>query len=274
MSTSAVEQRGSAVLSLLDTLGGFLLDRIEDIGRYFRLVGHAFRSVLFRPLRVKEIMQQMEFVGVQSTGIIALTGIFTGMVFALQTGHAFRQFGAESLVGGTSVLALVRELGPVLAALMVTGRAGSAMASELATMRVTEQIDALHVMAARPIQLLILPRILAGLVMVPALTVVFDFVGALGSYFVSLSVLQIAPGSWWKNVIEFVGMDDVNKGLVKALVFGFILSSVGCYKGFFASGGARGVGRATTESVVYSSVLILVSDYFLTSYQINFAALE
>lgn len=262
------------MLLVFDILGGFLLARLEEVGRYFRLVAQAFHSLIIRPLRLQQIMTQLEFVGVQSMGIVALTGTFTGMVFALQTGHAFRTFGAESLVGGTSVLALVRELGPVLAALMVTGRAGSAMASELATMRVTEQIDALYAMAARPLKMLILPRLLAGILMVPALTLVFDFVGSVGSYLVATSVMDIAPGEWWKNVYDLVEMADINKGLVKALVFGFIMASVGCYKGFFAHGGARGVGRATTESVVYSSVLILVSDYFITAYQINFAAFE
>ncbi len=256
----------------LNALGSFLLARLEEIGRFWILVLESFRSGFARPFRSQETLQQLEFVGVQSTGIISLTGTFTGMVFALQTGNAFRKFGAESLVGGTSVLALVRELAPVLAALMVTGRAGSAMASELATMRVTEQIDALYAMAARPLQLLIFPRLVAGLVMVPAVTLIFDFVGSAGSYLVATRVLDIAPGSWWKNVDEFVQMEDINKGLVKALVFGFIMASIACYKGFFASGGARGVGRATTESVVYASVLILVSDYFLTAYQINFAA--
>lgn len=255
--------------NVLDTLGSFILSRIDEVGCFFTLVWRSLTSLPNRAVHVRELLRQLEFVGVQSSGIIALTGIFTGMVFALQTGYAFRQFGAESLVGGTSVLALVRELGPVLASLMVTGRAGSAMASELATMRVTEQLDALTVMAARPTRLLIFPRIVAGIVMVPALTILFNFVGALGNYFVSLSVIGISPGRWWKYVDELVTLTDVSNGLFKALVFGFIMASVACYKGFYAGGGARGVGRATTETVVYSSVLILVSDYFITSYQID-----
>ena len=256
-----------------DALGAFLLARLEEIGRYFRMVWWAVLSSLRKPLHLSHVMQQLEFVGVQSTAIIALTGTFTGMVFALQTGHAFRTFGADTLVGGTSVLALVRELGPVLAALMVTGRAGSAMASELATMRVTEQIDALDVMAADPVKLLIWPRLAAGLIMVPALTVIFNFVGSVGSYLVATSVLNLSPGEWWKNVYELVEIADVMKGIYKAVVFGFIMASVGCYKGYFAHGGARGVGKATTDSVVYASVLILVSDYFITAYQLNFADL-
>lgn len=174
-------------------------------------------------------------------------------------------FSAESLVGATVALGMTRELGPVLTSLMVTARAGSAMAAELGTMRVTEQIDALYVMAANPIQHLIVPRMIASILMLPLLTVVSDFVGILGGYFVGVSVLNINEGVFVKNITRIVELGDIYNGLIKAACFGLILSLIGCYKGFHARGGAEGVGRATTEAVVLSSISILVGDYFLTA---------
>ncbi len=207
----------------------------------------------------------MEFVGVKSIFVVVLTGTFTGMVLALQGYHGFRMFSAESLVGSTVALGMTRELGPVLTSLMVTARAGSAMAAELGTMRVTEQIDALSVMAANPVKHLIVPRVIAGVIMVPVLTIVSDFMGILGGYFVGVVLLNINSGIFVKNITRYVELDDIYNGLIKATVFGLILSLVGCYKGFNTSGGAEGVGKATTEAVVLASITILVSDYFLTA---------
>jgi phospholipid/cholesterol/gamma-HCH transport system permease protein len=217
------------------------------------------------PYRLKAVIKQMEFVGVKSIFVVVLTGIFAGGVLALQSHHGFRLFGAETLVGSTVALAMTRELGPVLTALMVNGRAGSAMAAELGTMRVTEQIDALYVMATNPVKYLIVPRIIAGVVMLPILTIVADFLGILGGYFVGVILLKINSGMFIANIVEMVDLEDIFHGLTKSIFFGLILTHIGCYKGFYTTGGAEGVGKSTTQAVVLSSVLILVSDYFLTS---------
>jgi phospholipid/cholesterol/gamma-HCH transport system permease protein len=217
------------------------------------------------PWRLRNVFKQMEFVGVRSIFVVVLTGMFTGMVMALQGYHGFRMFSAESLVGSTVALSMTRELGPVLTSLMVTARAGSAMAAELGTMRVTEQIDALYVMAANPVKHLIVPRVAAGVLMVPLLTVVSDFMGILGGYFVGVHILGINSGIFIKNMTRLVDLNDIYNGLIKAACFGLILSLIGCYKGFNTYGGAEGVGRATTEAVVMASITILISDYFLTA---------
>jgi phospholipid/cholesterol/gamma-HCH transport system permease protein len=250
---------------VLDRFGRAVLAGVEEMGKIILL----FISVLvwmFRPpLKLHNIFKQMEFVGVKSIFVVVLTGTFTGMVLALQSYHGFRMFSAESLVGGTVALSMTRELGPVLTALMVTARAGSAMAAELGTMRVTEQIDALYVMAANPVKHLIVPRVIAGVLMAPLLTVVSDFMGILGGYFVGVHILGINPGIFIKNITRLVDLNDIYNGLVKAACFGLILSLIGCYKGFNTYGGAEGVGRATTEAVVLASITILISDYFLTA---------
>ncbi|MDD2671253.1 MAG: ABC transporter permease [Syntrophales bacterium] len=252
-------------LSLIDNLGKAVLRNVEEAGKILLLFFSVLSWAVRPPLKFKNIMKQMEFVGVKSIFVVVLTGTFTGMVMALQGYHGFRMFSAESLVGSTVALGMTRELGPVLTSLMVTARAGSAMAAELGSMRVTEQIDALYVMAANPIQHLIVPRIIAGIAMVPILTVVSDFVGIAGGYFVGVHVLQINEGLFLKNITKLVTLNDLYNGLVKAACFGLILSLVGCYKGFNTRGGAEGVGRATTEAVVLASISILVADYFLTA---------
>ena len=218
------------------------------------------------PFKLNYIFKQMEFIGVHSVFVVILTGIFTGMVLALQSYYGFRKFGSEGLVGATVALSMTRELGPVLTSLMVTGRAGSAMAAELGTMRVTEQIDALTVMALNPIKYLVTPRVIAAFFMLPLLTVIADFVGIVGGYLVGVKLLGINEGAYIDKMIKFVELNDIYNGLVKAAVFGIILSIVSCYKGFYTKGGAEGVGRSTTEAVVVSSVTILVTDYILTSF--------
>ena len=206
----------------------------------------------------------MEFVGTKSGFIVGLTGMFTGMVFAVQTSYAFGLFNLEYLIGPSTVLSLVRELGPVLTALLVTGRAGSAICTEIGTMRVTEQIDALHTMAVSPVQYLVLPRIVAGIVMLPLLAALFSLMGALGGFLITVYLMDQAPSVFINETLYSVNADDFYIGLVKASVFGLILTLVGCYKGYFSSGGAAGVGKSTTEAVVLASVTILLSDYFLT----------
>ena len=251
--------------ALLEWFGRLVVGWIEEVGRTSLFLADTVRSTTRSLPRLRLVFQQMEFVGVRSVSVVVLTGTFTGMVLALQSYYGFRKFGAESLVGTTVALSMARELGPVLTSLMVTARAGSAIAAELGTMRVTEQIDALTVMAVDPIRYLVVPRILAGLLMVPVLCVISDFVGVTGGYFVGVKLLGINSGVYVANTIKYVELVDVFNGLVKAACFGVILTTIGCYKGFYASGGAQGVGRATTEAVVLASVLILISDYFLTA---------
>ncbi len=254
-----------AVRALIEGIGRYVISLVEGVGRWFLLLFETLLWTIRPPYRIRLLFQAMSFVGVGSLFIVLLTGVFTGAVFGLQSVRAFRIFNAEGLVGSTVAISLARELSPVLTGLMVTGRAGSGIATELGTMRVTEQIDALYTMAVNPVQYLVVPRFIAGLVMVPALCALFTLVGTLGCYFVGVVLLRIDPGVFIENVRWFVDPADLTSGLIKACVFGGILTMVGCYKGFYATGGARGVGLATTQSVVASSVLILVADYFLTA---------
>ncbi len=253
------------MIRFLELAGRPFIAVVEECGRIMLLLFSAIAWMFRPPFRFRVILKQMEFVGVNSVTVVLITGAFTGMVFALQSYHGFRMFGGESLVGSTVALGMTRELGPVFTALMVTGRAGSAMAAELGTMRVTEQIDALSTMSVNPIQFLVVPRIIAGIVMLPVLTVISDFVGIVGGYFVGVELLKINSGIFMARITELVDLEDIYNGLIKSVCFGLILTLIGCYKGFYTSGGAEGVGRATTESVVFSSVTILISDYFLTS---------
>ncbi len=236
-------------------IGTFVLTALETLAYCFR-----------PPFRFKLVLQQMDFVGVGSLFIIVLTGTFAGAVFTLQSLYAFSLFNMESMVGATVTLALTRELSPVLASLMITGRAGSAMATELGTMRVTEQIDALATMAVSPVQYLFVPRFLASIVMFPVLTVIFSLVGIAGSYVVGVLMWGVDPGNFIAKIKIYVTGNDVNIGLVKAMVFGGFISLISCFKGFRAEGGARGVGAATTQAVVIGSVSIMILNYFLTVY--------
>jgi phospholipid/cholesterol/gamma-HCH transport system permease protein len=252
---------GKMIQGLISPVTGVIRE-LGNIGlMFFESVYWAFR----RPFKFGYIYKQMEFVGVNSLGVVIITGAFTGMVLALQSYYGFRKFGAEGLVGTTVALSMTRELGPVLTSLMVTGRAGSAMAAELGSMRVTEQIDALVVMALNPVKYLVTPRVIASFFMLPILTVISDFVGIIGGYLVGVKMLGINEGAFINKMVKYVDLQDIYNGLVKAAFFGIILSVISCYKGFYTKGGAEGVGRSTTEAVVLSSLTILVSDYVLTS---------
>lgn len=237
----------------------------SEFGRVWFMLMEVVYWAFRKPVKFNYLFKQMEFIGVKSLGIVIITGGFTGMVLALQTYYGFRRFSSEGLVGVTVALSVTRELGPVLTALMVTGRAGSAMAAELGSMRVTEQIDALTVMALSPVKYLVVPRVVASILMVPVLTVVADFIGIIGGYFVGVKLLGINEGIFISKMVRYVDLDDIYNGLAKAAVFGLILSLISCYKGFYTRGGAEGVGKATTEAVVASSVTILIADYVLTS---------
>ncbi len=253
------------MLRFFEYIGAKVLSILEEMGRIVSLFVNVLLWSLRPPIRLRLLFKQMEFVGVNSTLIVMLTGAFTGAVLALQTYYGFRKFSAESLVGSTVALSLTRELGPVLTGLMVTGRVGSAMAAELGTMRVTEQIDAMYSMAVEPVKYLVVPRIIAAALMLPILTIICDFVGVIGGYFVGVKLLGINSGIFLSKIYEIVELDDIYNGLIKSFVFGVILAIVGCYKGFYTKGGAEGVGNATTQAVVMASVMILISDYILTS---------
>lgn len=247
-------------------LNSFFVSIVEQIGLFFYFALQFFRWIPEKPFRWRLLVGQMNIIGVDSTPIILLVSLFTGAVFALQTGYAFRLFNAETLVGATVGLSLTREIAPVFSALMVTARAGSSMAAELGTMRVTEQIDALEAMAVHPLHYLLVPRVLSTTIMMPLLTTVFNFVGFLGAYLVGVVLLDIPEGPFLMRMKQYVETDDLFAGLFKSAVFGFLLSTISCYQGYKASGGAAGVGLATTRAVVISSVTILVVDYFLTQW--------
>jgi phospholipid/cholesterol/gamma-HCH transport system permease protein len=237
---------------------------IADFGNLILFSGETLAWVARPPFRVELLLQQMEAIGVGSTFIVAVTGLFAGMVLALQGNYAMRQFGAEGYVGGFVAISLFRELGPVFTGLMVTGRSGSAITTELGTMRVTEQVDAMESMAVNPIQYLAVPRVAAATLMMPVLAVVFSAMGYLGGYLIGVYVSQIPPGPFIDHTKSMVEVHDILHGLLKALIFGAVVSLIATHRGFAASGGARGVGEATTRAVVASSVAILVMDYLIT----------
>jgi phospholipid/cholesterol/gamma-HCH transport system permease protein len=217
------------------------------------------------PGKLFAIFKQIHFIGAKSFFVIFLTASFTGMVLGLQGYYTLRKFGSEGLLGSVVALSLIRELGPVLSALMVTGRAGSAITAEIGIMRITEQIDALEAMALEPFKYLISPKILAAIITLPLLCSIFDVVGIYGGYVVGVKLLGVNPGAYFNEMEKGVEWKDIYSGLVKSLSFGLIISWICCYKGFYAGHGAEGVSRATTSAVVMSSVTVLVWDYFLTS---------
>ena len=238
---------------------------LSDIGATARLFFDAVFWGIRPPYRVRLFFEAMEFVGVQSLFIVGLTGLFIGMVFGIQLVDGFRDFGAENQTGAVVGMALTRELSPVFTALMVSSRAGSAMSTELGSMRVSDQIDALTTMAVNPVQYLVVPRVVAGLVMVPVLAMIFNMVGILGAWLVCVQLLGLDHGIFVDKVRWFVDGPDLMQGLIKAAAFGLTISVIACRQGFYAKGGAAGVGQATTASVVQSAVSILALDYIITS---------
>lgn len=248
-----------------EKIGLYTEESVNNIGLMCSMFLKSILHLFTPPLKIRSCFKQMEFVGVDSLFIVILTGLFTGMVLALQGYLGLSRFGATSMVGPTVALSMTRELGPVLAALMVTGRAGSAMATELGTMRVTEQIDALFTMGLNPIKHLVVPRILAGLLMMPFLTIVADFVGMLGAYVISVKYLGINSGVYIGRTIDYLTITDVIDGLVKSVFFGLIITLSACFYGYYTKGGAEGVGKSATRAVVLSCVMILISDYIITS---------
>jgi len=237
---------------------------VRRAGAVALLTRRAFGALVRRPFEVRLWVAQMEQIGVRSLGVAGITTVFTGMVLALQTAYSLPSLGVKYYIGAVVSKSLVRELGPVLTALIVGGRIGSGMTAELGTMKVTEQIDALRSMAADPVKKLVVPKLAATLVMLPALTVIGDVLGILGGLLMSVTQLDLAPGFYINDVVTSLTLSDVASGVGKAFFFAYFIAIVGCYNGLNASGGADGVGRATTNTVVEASILILVSDFFLT----------
>lgn len=260
------KSEGEEPVSLWNRLTEPVLASFDSIGAFVLLTGRTLAWMGRPPYRVTQLLLAMDFVGVQSVFIISLTGIFSGMVLALQMVYSLRQFGAEGVVGAIVAVSLTREISPVFSGLMVTARAGSAMAAELGNMRVTEQIDALTTMSVSPIQYLLSPRLLASVLMLPLLCILYTCVGMVGAWFVAVNLLSIDPGVFLSNIEQRMTVADLTMGLVKAAVFGFLISALSCNQGFYAEGGARGVGRATTRAVVQSAVAILIANYFITSW--------
>ena len=248
----------------LAIIGRFFLGFLVAIGRLSEFAAKATAHAVSPPYYPKLIGQQMLAIGYYSLPVVGLTALFTGAVLALQIYIGSSRFNAESAVATIVVIGITRELGPVLAGLMVGGRVGAAMAAELGTMRVTEQLDALTTLQTDPLRYLVAPRLIAAIVTLPMLVLIADIVGVFGGYMIGTQRLGFNPASYLKSTAEFLHADDVISGLVKAAVFGFIIALMGCYHGFNSTGGAQGVGRATTNAVVTSLILILVADYFIT----------
>lgn len=252
-------------MSVFEHLGAHFIRFLQESGRISILFVQTLILMFRPPLGLRQALTQMEEIGVRSIPVVAITAAFTGMVLALQSFTGFKRFNAETLVGTVVALSVTRELGPVLTGLMVSGRVGSAMAAELGTMRVTEQIDALYTLATNPIKYLIVPRFLASLIMIPILVIFADVIGIMGGYFVSVEILGTNPTIYIRRTWDYLELNDIYSGLLKACVFGMIMATISCYQGFYTEGGAEGVGKATTKAVVLSCLLILISNYIITA---------
>ena len=252
-------------LNIPATLGRATLTRIRILGRSGLFLFFAFGQAFVPPFRVRRMIKEVEFIGSKSLLIVFVTGLFTGMVLGLQGHHTLTQFGAEALLGSAVALSIIRELGPVLCALMVAGRAGSAMTAEIGIMKITDQFPALEMMAIDPLKYVISPKIIAGILSLPLLTAFFDVVGIFGGYLVGVKLLGINEGAYFGKMVTAVTFTDIWGGVLKSLTFGLLIAWVCTFLGFTAQADTEGVSRATTRAVVLSSLSILVVDYILTS---------
>jgi len=252
-------------MNVFAALGDRVLLVFESVGNYTILAAKAMRLLVLGRIHWRNTIAQMAFIGVDSLPIALLTALSVGMVFTLQIANEFIRYGATSVIGGVAAMAIVRELGPTLTGVVFAGRVGAAIAAELGTMKVTEQIDALVSLASDPIRFLVLPRIIACATMLPLLAFLADVLGVSGGYFVATSLKGINPTLFTESVRTLIGLEDVLKGLLKAALFGWVVAIVGCSKGMNTRGGAEGVGAATTTSVVVSLITIFVSNYFLST---------
>ena len=252
-------------ISMIRNLGAISLLVSRRMGRMGLFLAKAFVYASTPPLKFFDLLKQIQFIGFQSILVIFLTGAFAGMVLGLQGFYTLNRFGSTALLGPMVALTLIREIGPVFSALMVTGRAGSAMTAEIGIMRITEQIDALTLMGLNPFRYLIVPKLLAGIISLPLLTAIFNVVGIFGGYLIGGKLLGVGEGTYFGEMANYVDMEDILGGIYKSLSFGVLITWVCCYKGYYAGFGALGVSKATTQAVFLSSVLILVWDYFMTS---------
>lgn len=258
-------------IKIFAVIGEAILVPIAALGRYILFVIESLRRIFFPPVTLTLLINQMEFVGVRSFWIIVLAGCMVGGIFGFQLGEIFKIFGTTSMMGAAATYVLSREMAPVTGSMLVAGRAGSAMAAEIAIMRVNEQIDAMRVMAVNPYSYLIAPRVLASMIMMPLLSSIFVMSGTLMAFFVGVVFYDVDVGRFIERISWVVDPEDLLQGLQKSIVFGFILSTVACFKGFFARGGAKGVGQATTSSVVISFVLILIFDFIISYLQFRYS---
>lgn len=252
-------------MGLIRKLGALTLLGLKRAGRMGLFLVKAFFYASTPPHKFFLLLKQIQFIGFQSMLVISLTGAFSGMVLGLQGFYTLNRFGSTALLGPMVALTLIREIGPVFSALMVTGRAGSAMTAEIGIMRISEQIDALELMGLNPFRYLIVPKLLAGIIALPLLTAIFNVVGIFGGYLVGGKLLGVGEGTYFGEMANYVDMKDILGGIYKSLSFGVLITWVCCYKGYYSGFGAEGVSKATTQAVVLSSVLILVWDYFMTS---------
>ena len=251
---------------MLKTLGKVFIQLLQSIGKVTSFIASLCFAIVTPPFYVRSIVSQLVFMGYYSLPVVGLTSIFTGAVLALQTHTGFSRFNAESSVAAVVVISITRELGPVLAGLMVAGRVGASIAAEVATMKVTEQLDALVTLSTNPFRYLFVPRVIAGVISLPLLVIIADIIGVYGGYLVGIHKLGFSEASYIASTFEFVELDDVISGLIKAAIFGFIIALMGCYHGYHSGRGAQGVGVATTQSVVTASMLILLSNYITTEW--------
>jgi phospholipid/cholesterol/gamma-HCH transport system permease protein len=253
-------------MNIIRGLGAYALSGLRSLGQMGVFLARVISCSLTPPLKIAWVVRQVWFIGFQSTLVIFLTGAFTGMVLGLQGFYTLNRFGSAALLGPMVALSLIRELGPVLSALMVTGRAGSAITAEIGIMRTSEQIDAIELMGLNPYRYLVVPKLLAGIIALPLLTAIFNVVGIFGGYLVGGKLLSLGRGIYFGEMVNYIDIEDILEGIYKSLTFGVLITWVCSYKGYHASFGAEGVSRATTQAVVLSSVLVLFSDYILTSF--------
>jgi len=239
-------------------------EHIVSLGEYLDLVYSIFKDLFTKGLNFEEFSKQISRIGMNSLPIVVLTAIFSGMVLALQTAYGLHRFGAKNYVGNVVGLGLVRELGPVLTAVMLCGRVGAGIAAEIASMTVTEQVDAMRALGASPIRKLVTPRVIAAMIVLPALVVFADLVGVYGGALVAVLELKISAYSYYRSLLYTIFIRDVIDGLIKSSIFGFLLVSIACFKGLHARGGTEGVGMSTTAAVVTGSIVIFVANFFIT----------
>jgi phospholipid/cholesterol/gamma-HCH transport system permease protein len=254
---------------VLKAIDNWLKAAVLEIQEYFKLSWATIRGAFTRPFYFHDLIAQLDTIGLGSLTVVLLTGVFTGAVLALQSGITLDQFGARPVVGRLVAASMVRELGPALTALMLAGRVGSGIAAELGSMVVTDQINALRALGTDPVRKLVVPRVIAGFVMAPVLTVISDFMGILGGALIAVQQLQVPSSVYWKSITDALYMEDVWMGLAKPFVLGFAIVSIGCHVGLRTQGGTQGVGRSTTNAVVAASVSVLVLNFFITRLMIT-----